>query len=211
MEKFIFDLDGTLLQKNWSYEEEYFRSVLNNDDAERLLSRMSTLLSEYESSYLRYDVNLLSAYLSKKTGIDISLDVIRNWMRAGMDYYDTIPGAKEILEYLKAKDKKIVALSNWFTEMNVGRLKRAGLFDYFDAVYCSDVVDMKPNPGGYITACGDTNFQDVVMIGDSLPNDVLTPLELGINAIYFCPDEAKDAGHSKVKVIRKLKEIKEMY
>lgn len=211
MEKFIFDLDGTLLQKNWSYEEKYFRSVLSNDDAEILLSRMSRLLSEYESSYLRYDVNLLSNYLSEKTGIDINCDIVRNWMRAGMDYYDTIPGAKEILEYLKEKNKKIVALSNWFTEMNVERLKKAGLFDYFDAIYCSDEVDMKPNPEGYIVACGDTRFQDAVMIGDSLENDVLTPLELGINAVYFCPDERKEVGQSKVKVIRKLKEIKEMY
>ena len=72
-------------------------------------------------------------------------DVIRGWMEAGKDYYDVMPGAKKVLEYLKSKDKKIVALSNWFTEMNKTRLENAGLIKYFDRVYCSDEVDMKPN------------------------------------------------------------------
>lgn len=211
MKKFIFDLDGTLLQKNWSYEQEYFKSILNNDDAEKLLSRMSSLLAEYEKNYLRYDINLLSCYLSDNTGVNISPEIVKRWIEAGCDYYATIPGALETLKYLKQKNKSIVALSNWFTDMNVARLKKAGLFEYFDEVYCSDIVDMKPNYSGYIAACGDVALRDVVMIGDSLQNDVLTPLELGMDAIYFCPDETIEVEDKKVKVIRNLKELKEMY
>lgn len=211
MKKVIFDLDGTLLQKNWSYEQEYFRSILNPDDAEKILSSMATLLTEYEKNYFRYDINLLSAYLSEKTEIDISPNVVKKWIEAGCDYYDTVPGALEVLQYLRQKNKKIVALSNWFTDMNVERLKKAGLYDYFDEVYCSDRVDMKPNYGGYAIACGDVAFHDIVMIGDSLQVDVLTPLELGMDAVYFCPDETKEVENNKVKVIRNLKEIKEMY
>ena len=123
----------------------------------------------------------------------------------GVTYKNTI------IEYLKSKDKKIVALSNWFTEMNKTRLENAGLLKYFDRVYCSDEVDMKPNFSSYITACGDTPLSETVMIGDSLQLDVIRPLELGMDALWFCPNEKKPVDRPKVKVIRRLNEIKEMY
>ena len=211
MKKVIFDLDGTLLKANWQYEEIYFKSILSPEDAEKFIPNISRLLAEYEKTYLRYDFDLLSMYLTEKSGVNISREIVKVWIEAGKDCDEIIAGADEILRYLKQKDKCIVGLSNWFTDMNVGRLKKAGLYDYFDEVYCSDVVDMKPNLGAYIAACGDTEFKDVVMIGDSLKNDVITPLELGINAIYFCKDNQEKVLNPKVKVIRKLNEIKEIY
>ncbi len=211
MEKFIFDIDGTLLKTNWQYEEIYFNSVLTPADAEIFIPNIADFLADYERKFPRYDVEMLSQYLTGTSGVRITPDIIRGWMEAGKEYYDVIPYAKEMLEYLKAKDKKIVALSNWFTDMNKTRLVRAGLVDYFDHVYCSDEVDMKPNPSSYITVCGDTPLNETIMVGDSLQLDVLTPLELGMNAIYFCPDEKKTVDNPKVKVIRRLNEIKEMY
>lgn len=210
MEKFIFDIDGTLLKTNWQYEEDYFNSVLSFDDANKFIPRISSLLASYERSFLRYDVDILSHYLTLSTGVNITPEIVRGWIEAGKDYYEVIPGAYDTLEYLKSKDKKIVALSNWFSSMNATRLKNALLDGYFDQVFCSDLVDMKPNPSSYITACGDTSFNDTVMIGDSLELDVMAPLKLGINAIYFCPDEKKNVDN-KIKVIRKLQDIKEMY
>ena len=211
MEKFIFDIDGTLLKTNWEYEERYFSSVLTPSDAEVFIPNISMFLADYEKSFLRYDIDVLSQYLIDASGVKITPDIIRGWMEAGKDYYDIMPGAKKVLEYLKSKDKKIVALSNWFTEMNKTRLENAGLLKYFDRVYCSDEVDMKPNFSSYITACGDTPLSETVMIGDSLQLDVIRPLELGMDALWFCPNEKKPVDRPKVKVIRRLNEIKEMY
>lgn len=211
MEKFIFDIDGTLLKTNWEYEEIYFNSVLTPTDAKIFIPNISRFLADYESKFLRYDIDALSQYLIENSGIRITPDIIRGWLEAGKSYYDVIPGAKEVLEYLKNRNKRIVALSNWFTEMNKTRLDNAGLLKYFDSVYCSDEVDMKPNASAYLTACCDTSLTDTVMIGDSLQLDVIPPLELGMDAIYFCPNEKKNADRQKVKVIRRLSEIKEMY
>lgn len=211
MEKFIFDIDGTLLKTNWEYEEIYFKSVLSKRDAEVFIPNISTFLANYESSFLRYDVGILSQYLTEISGVKITPDIIRGWLDAGKGYYDVIPGTKEVLEYLKEQKKEVVALSNWFTEMNKNRLDNAGLLKYFDRVYCSDEVDMKPNFSSYITACGDTPLTDTVMIGDSLQLDVIAPLELGMNALWYCPNEKKTIDKHKVKVIRRLNEIKEMY
>ena len=211
MEKFIFDIDGTLLKTNWEYEEIYFKSVLTPNDANVFIPNISTFLANYESSFLRYDINVLSQYLTDVSGVKITPDIVKGWLDAGKDYYDVVPGAEEVLLYLKEQKKKVVALSNWFTEMNKTRLDNAGLLKYFDRVYCSDVVDMKPNFSSYITACGDTPLTDTVMIGDSLQLDVIRPMELGMDALWFCPNEKKFIDKPKVKVIRRLNEIKEMY
>lgn len=211
MEKFIFDIDGTLLKANWEYEKIYFNSVLSREDADIFLPKISKLLTGYESTFTHYDIDLLSSYLSENTGVNITPDLIRGWINAGKDYYDVVDDAKDVLEYLKNKDKKIVALSNWFTEMNKTRLEKAGLLEYFDNVYCTDMIEMKPNEASYLKACGDTLLSKVVMIGDSLSFDVLRPMELGIDAIYYCPRENVKLDNPKVKVIRKLNEIKEMY
>lgn len=211
MEKFIFDIDGTLLKTNWEYEEIYFKSVLTPNDANVFIPNISTFLANYESSFLRYDINVLSQYLTDVSGVKITPDIVKGWLDAGKDYYDVVPGAEEVLLYLKEQKKEVVALSNWFTEMNKTRLDNAGLLKYFDRVYCSDVVDMKPNFSSYITACGDTPLTDTVMIGDSLQLDVIRPMELGMDALWFCPNEKKFIDKPKVKVIRRLNEIKEMY
>lgn len=211
MKKFIFDIDGTLLKTNWQYEEIYFNSVLTSADAESFIPNISVFLANYEKRFPRYDVEMLSQYLTDSSGVNITPDIVRGWMEAGKEYYDVIPEARELLEYLKEKGKKIVALSNWFTDMNKARLRNAGLLDYFDYVYCSDEVNMKPHYSCYMRACGDTPLNDAVMIGDSLQLDVIVPLELGMDAIYFCPDDKKQMDNPKIKVIRRLSEIKEMY
>lgn len=212
MEKFIFDIDGTLLAKDYRYEEEYFRSVLNFHDAELLLSNIGDLVSEYEHSYFKYDVEELSKFLSKKLEIPISPLIVRNWIEAGKSCDNTIiPGVIETLEYLKAKNKKLVALSNWFYDMQVERLKRTNLFDYFDEVYCADNVALKPDILCFNVACGDIDFSKCVMIGDSLEEDIFIPKQLGMDTVYFNPKGDYENKDEKIKVIKNMIKIKEMY
>ena len=97
MEKFIFDIDGTLLKTNWEYEERYFSSVLTPSDAEVFIPNISMFLADYEKSFLRYDIDVLSQYLIDASGVKITPDIIRGWMEAGKDYYDIMPGAKKFL------------------------------------------------------------------------------------------------------------------
>lgn len=211
MQKFIFDVDGTILKADWNYQEIYFNKALSREDARKFLPNISKLLAYYENNFIRYDINLLSNYLTEATGIKFTPDIIQGWLDAGKNYYEVVPGAYDILEYLKSKDKKLVALSNWFSEMNVTRLERAGLLKYFDNVYCSDQVDMKPTKSGFLTACGDVLPGNTVMVGDSLHFDIMVPIELGMDVIYYCPDESKRVDNPKIKVIRKLNDLKEMY
>ena len=212
MEKFIFDLDGTLLKKDYRYEEDYFKSVLSPKDAEKLLANIGDLIALYEAENYKYDILLLSAFFTEKLGFIITPEVISNWVEAGKSCDNTIiPGVVEVLEYLKAKDKKMVVLSNWFRDMQVERLRKTKLFDYFDEIYCADDICLKPNIEAYKKACGETNFSSCVIIGDSLNEDVLVPRSLGIETVYFCPKGDYDSKDDNVKVIKNMIKIKEMY
>ena len=70
--RFIFDLDGTLLHGDYISERDYFRSVLNKEDAEKFLLLYFEKLCEYESLHQKYDYSSLSKFLSEKTGVNIN-------------------------------------------------------------------------------------------------------------------------------------------
>ena len=74
--RFIFDLDGTLLHGDYISERDYFRSVLNKEDAEKFLLLYFEKLCEYESLHQKYDYSSLSKFLTEKTGINITSEII---------------------------------------------------------------------------------------------------------------------------------------
>ena len=212
MEKFIFDVDGTILEKDYQYESDYFKSVLGDSDATKLLSVLPKLLSKYERGYFKYDVFDLSEYLREKTGLYITPKILNGWIEAGKDCNNKVfPGVRETLEYLKHNGKQVVALSNWFKDMQVARLNKMQLLEYFDEVYGADQVALKPNYECYEAACGEVPFSQCVMIGDSLNEDVLVPLKFGMDAVYFHPKDDDIETDAKVKVIKSIIDIKEMY
>ena len=59
--RFIFDLDGTLLNGDFSKEINYFKDVLGKE-ADKFLSVYYEILIEYEKTHTKYDVNDLSNY-----------------------------------------------------------------------------------------------------------------------------------------------------
>lgn len=68
--RFIFDLDGTLLHGDFNVERDYFKSVLNEEDAEKfILLYFEKLLDETKS---------MLEYLKSK---DKSLVVLTNWFK----------------------------------------------------------------------------------------------------------------------------------
>ncbi len=209
--RFIFDLDGTLLKPDYSFEREYFRSVLSKNDAEYFVPMIPSFLAEYENIHLRYDESLLSKFLSEKSGILISPKVVTGWKNiVGETESVVIDGVIETLEYLKSKDKSSVVLTNWFFEPQTRRLKKSGILNYFEAVFTGDIV-MKPNPQSYRIACGEYPVERAVMIGDSLQNDVYGAMQVGMDAIYYNSKSKDNFDKNKIKSIGSMRMIKERY
>lgn len=202
-QRFLFDIDGTLLESNYSYEQEYFMSVLNSEDAKRFLPMLGRLVAEYEQRHMCYDISLLSKYLTYKSGVLISKEIINGWQQALSETPPIIiEEVVETLNDLKHRNKSLAIITNWFLKPQVIRLEKSNLKDYFDDFYGGDSF-IKPNRQGYINACG--------MIGDSLEADIYGAMEVGIDSIYYNPNNKNDFDKSKIKSIKNMKELRRFY
>ncbi len=203
--RFIFDLDETLLSGGYECEESFFREQLG-DSADKFLKVLPRLLDQYENDYSRYDIKELSSFLTQNSKVLITDDIIEGWIDANMKMSDNIEnGAQEILEYLKSKKHSLVVLTNWFGNLQIERLKRAGLLEYFDKVYAGDEF-VKPHKRAYFNACGNFKAKDCIVIGDNLVKDYITPRSLGLNAILYDKEEKYEKKLNKIKSLYELKD-----
>lgn len=206
MKKFIWDLDETLLSGDFSYENIYFKEKLQGQDIECFLQNKHDYLIEYERTFFKYDVKLLSDFLSLKSGIVIDETVIRGWNEHNKTIPDTIHmGAEEVLSYLQSKGYQNILYTNWFKDVQEERLRRANLLEYFSEIYGGELA-IKPNAVGYKKIIKDVNPTEVVMIGDNIINDVLVPRSIGITSYHYDPLD-KNNDKNKIKTLGKIKEM----
>lgn len=205
MNRFIFDLDGTLLDTDFSEEDIFFEEKLGSS-ADKFNKIKCDLLNQYENTFHSYDVDRLSKFLSEKSNINISSKLIEEWIDFNATIKDQVnDGVYEVLDYLKSKNKSIVVLTNWFSKTQIERLKNAHMLEYFDDIYCGDLF-VKPYFKSYINACGNYDVKDSIMIGDNLEKDCLVPREIGMNAIYYNRHN-KDSIDQGIKSLIKIKEM----
>lgn len=208
-QRFIFDLDGTLLHGDFTKEINYFKKALG-ENADEFLKVYFDILEEYEATHTKYDEKMLSDYYKQKTGMNITSEIIDGWVKINADINDVLlKETIDMLKYLKSKNKSLVVLTNWFRYTQVTRLKNAGILEYFDEVYTGDVI-MKPYKNSYINACGKYPISECVMIGDTIEKDVLGPNKFGLDSIYYNPDK-KEYDQKNIVSINSFSQIKEMY
>jgi putative hydrolase of the HAD superfamily len=94
--------------------------------------------------------------------------------------------ARPFLEELKGSGFVMVVVSNIPEhDMAVDSLDRLGLSDYVDEVVTSARLGLrKPHPLVYLRALEKARASNAVFVGDSVENDVLGPLNVGIPAIH---------------------------
>ncbi|MBR4619044.1 MAG: HAD family hydrolase [Bacilli bacterium] len=203
MKRFIFDLDCTLLTGDYSGEEEYFKEVLGND-SRNFLDKLFPALLEYENSFFKYDVSTLSAFLTDTTGVNVTDEIVEGWIENNMLMDDYIEdGTIELLEYLKNNNKSIAVLTNWFSRLQIERLKKAGIYKYFDDIYCGDQFT-KPHKEAYLNACGIYKPSECLMIGDSLDKDYIAPRGIGMDSVLY---DKEDKYHKTLNKVKRLNEI----
>lgn len=206
VKRFIWDLDGTLLDGDFSREEELFRANLSEEDFLKFNKQRWDLINAYEREYPRYNKKLLSDFLSIRSGVMINQDLIDKWIDYMINVNECIhPGAVEVLDYLNSLEIENIIYSNLFTKTQVGRLKKLGLDSYFKGIIGAD-YHMKPSKEGFLYACGPYKPSECVMVGDNYDKDILGARNAGLNTIYYSPKKDVDIPH-----IKRLVKIKEMY
>lgn len=209
IERYIFDLDGTLWEQDFIIENYFFKGVLSDDEYLKFIKVKGSLFAKYELIYSRHNILWLSKFLIEETGINFTEDILNDWLEFNSSTRPLLyEGATQLLENLKYKDKIIVAKSNRYREEQYARLKNVGILEYFDEVYGGDSI-LKPRVESYIEAAGDTPISKCVMIGDNLEKDVLAPRRVGMKSIYYNPDinDEEVVVNPTVKSLIKIKDL----
>ena len=125
---------------------------------------------------------------------DSAVDPFKHAFRAAWGKTHTlVPGAREMLERLKAKGYRLFAASNSFGHLQRSRLEQAGILPFFEDTFISmDIGYDKPDIRFYQEALRRAGLQahEVLMIGDSMTTDVIGAQNAGMDALFF--DRQKD-------------------
>ena len=201
----IFDIDNTIMDFPKNFEIE-FKRVLDKFDAYVEAKELYKAVGTYETNKegVYYTKEKLIEVVNKVLNLNLPLEFIDEFFYMYNVLISEIEsGVIDTLKYLKSK-YKVVALSNWFTDSQKSRLKEAGVLEYFDEVYGTDLVPMKPREESFMSVIGDLKPEECVMIGDNLKVDIEVPYELGFNVYHL-----NKFGNTKYPTIRKIEELKE--
>jgi len=201
----IFDIDNTIMDFPKNFEIEL----------KKVLDKFGVNIEPIElyKAVGSYEINKEGVYYTKEKLVEVvnkvlNLNLPLEFIDEFFNMYDKLisdieSGVIDTLKYLKGK-YKVVALSNWFTDSQKSRLKEAGVLEYFDEVYGTDIIPMKPREESFMSVIGDLKPEECVMIGDNLKVDIEVPYELGFNVYHL-----NKFGTSKYPTIRKIEELKE--
>jgi HAD superfamily hydrolase (TIGR01549 family) len=209
IKKIIFDLDNTLIEWKSGYNESLRQAIesIGIECTDQMLDDMNKAYLQYERDTVIYNKEEMLDYVGKAIGVMLPIEVIDIWFEKLANCYDTInQDIIDTLEYLSSK-YELVILTNWYTESQTNRLRNSGILKYFSNVFGADLNPKKPLDGGYIEAIKPYEFNECVMVGDNLKEDVIKPNELGIRGIWLNESGEK---HNEYETISKLSELKEM-
>ena len=124
-----------------------------------------------------------------------------------------VEGARELMDYLKAKGYRLHMCSNGFHEVQYKKLRSCGLDNHFDTIVLSEDAGVnKPSPLFFDYAIQTTGAQKstTLMIGDNFQTDILGAKRYGLDTAYFnrFPDyPAAEPVTYEVTQLRQLMEI----
>ncbi|WP_090817287.1 HAD family hydrolase [Paenibacillus sp. yr247] len=185
---FIFDLDGTLLDRNSSLkdfiEHQYNRiSDLHRIDKSIYVNRFIEL---DQRGYVWKD----KVYQQIKREYDLSL----SWEELLEDYINNFnshcigfPNLHELLGYLKNKGLKLGMITNGFSEFQIRNIEALGIIHYFDTLLVSEIEGLrKPDPEIFIRALSNLGLQpeEAVYVGDHPENDVIASRNVGMKGVW---------------------------
>ena len=117
--------------------------------------------------------------------------------RALEESAEPVEGARDLLAYLSSR-YRLYAASNAPSGQQEGRLKRAGLLEYFDGVFVSgDLGASKPDPVFFdrlFERLPGLRREECVMLGDSVSADVAGAKAAGLRTLWL--DRAGRGGPS---------------
>jgi putative hydrolase of the HAD superfamily len=125
---------------------------------------------------------------------------------------EAIDGAKEALSNISKKCQIYIATSaDASVESDIKlAFERVGLAQYITGYFCKDNVGIKKGSKEfYLTIVNKLQLKpnDVVMVGDTIKNDIVPALEAGLSVIWFNPMSKNQDKDASIKEINNLREL----
>jgi putative hydrolase of the HAD superfamily len=220
----FFDLDRTLwdLEKNalLCLEEIYHENNLHDkgipsfEAFHTVYKNINNLLwAAYRKDEIKKEKLRTERFKLSLQHFRISNDILANKM--GDEYVNNspkktalFPHSKEILDYL-SKKYSLFIITNGFKEVQYKKLQNAAIAKYFKHVFVSEEIGaMKPHPFIFkeTLRLSNSSADNSIMIGDDFAVDILGAKAVGIDQIYFNP-ENEIQKESATYEIKSLKEI----
>ena len=122
-----------------------------------------------------------------------------------------VEGAEEVLKSVKEKGLPVYSASNGFMEVQVNRLEKAGVLQYFDRLFVSQTIGYeKPDIRFFEHCLRETGYapHEVLMIGDSMAADIKGGLNAGWNVCFLNRHgKTKDVDCVEIKHLNELPAI----
>lgn len=196
IELIVFDLDDTLIDTQPLYLDKIHRLGLKMvslgfDYYETIRLELEIDKQSIEKEGVarhRFPESLVNTYriLCEKKEIEPCVSVIEYLRALGYSTYaedaDVFPTSEPILLRLSEKYKMCI-LTKGEKDIQFGRLLDSGLIKYFDHSFV--VMDKTPEMFRLICDFFGTTPQNTMMIGNSLPSDILPALDAGLYGIHL--------------------------
>jgi putative hydrolase of the HAD superfamily len=123
-----------------------------------------------------------------------------------------IDGAGEVLSLLSKSYRISIATNATVSKKHdvVRALKRVGLDAFIDEIFCFTVLGHKKSELQFwdvVLARLGAQKNELIMIGDSLEQDVFGPMRVGIRAIWFNWKQENFSGPPSIRSVRSLCEV----
>ena len=207
MKKIIFDLDNTLLfiSSDWSDSYQAFIDKYNLDITPQDLFFKIGCFERDLSGVV--NENDLCNYINNKLNLNITYDMVLDLL----SIYENIPLRDtdmiyDVLEYLSNK-YELIAYTNWFTNIQTGRLKNYNLDKFFSRIYGWDILPIKPSEEGIKSIIGNDDINDYIMIGDNIKIDLEVPHSMGMDTILYNRKGIEQNIYKEIVNISELKNI----
>ena len=217
----LFDIDDTLLDFDSNEEsslKQLFKSrgIKDFDTTSKVYRKVNNELW-YKYEHGEIDINNLFntrfAIAMAKLGITADGEEweaeYRKYLYLGAEPVENSP---EIIKRLHDMGYRVFAASNGIKEMQISRLKIAGMYDCFEDIFVSDEVGVqKPLVGFFdyvVSHIKNCNIKETLMIGNSLSSDILGGNRAGIDTCWYNPHKAEQSEEiGSTYVIEKLEDI----
>lgn len=136
----------------------------------------------------RFARPLIDCGMDEKEAYDYSEVLHTDYLRILGQCSALVPGARTLLENIKARGLKIGVLSNGFKEVQFDKLRSGGVLDMIDCIVLSDEIDInKPDRRifDYALQKAGTTAEHSIMIGDNPDTDIKGALNAGWRAVFF--------------------------